>query len=258
MKLIGINLNYKTIIVTGIIILVGYLLWSYHQSRIDEMKQMINEEVKLRNALNDEIKTYQNERDEWVNEKLTLQTSLENLMDVYSSLTGNQKELVDRLNNVQKNQKTIAAALVDVEVSIDNLIHDGETEVNDDENTVEFSNINDNIEYRFLIGEVNRAFPNVEPTLNIKTLRIPNKQEVNFYWEDDKKEGYPTSFKITNSNPFIEISNMESYMIPEIRKDDILPSNWGKIKTWTKDNGDRLIIISGVSLISIGIGALVF
>lgn len=258
MTLLGININYKTIIITGVMILVGYFLWSYHQNQINDMKKSIEDEKKLRNALNAEIKRYQNERDEWVSEKLTLQTTIEDLTNVYSDLNENQQELVNRLNNVKNNQETIAAALFDVEVSIEELTHTGETEVDDDENTVEFTDINENIEYKFLVGKVNRAFSNIEPTLNIRTLRIPNKQEINFKWEDDKKEGYPVSFNVVNSNPFIETTNMESYIIPEIRKDDILPNKWDRFKLWTNEKSGKLIITTGVGLIGVGIGALVF
>lgn len=186
--------------------------------------------------------------------KKTLQTSLDKLGGLYDNLNETQKELYKRMKNVEKNQTTIAAGLIDIDLTISNLIHNGDVDIDENHNTILFTDKKDFFEYKFLIGEVIKANPLIKPTLNIQTLKFPNRQEVKFYWENDKKEGYPVSFSIINSNPYIEIINMESYTIPEINKVDINPTKWESFLKWGNKNKKSIYTIGGATVIGVGLG----
>lgn len=242
-----------------IILILGFMLifggsYRIYRNQINKKNLQIQNEIRFRNALTAELKTYQNKEDEWVNEKLTLQTTIDNLSKSYENLNDLQKDLLRRLKNVEKGQTTIAAGLIDLVATVDSLEHTGDTEVDEQYNTIQFTSFGENIEYDFLVGNVKKSSEILNPTLNIQQLRIPNKQEVHFYWENDRKEGYPVSFKITNSNPYISVLGMESYAIP-MNKTDISPTNWDKFKTWNKKN--KNIIIGGTVGTLVGAGIIV-
>lgn len=255
-KKITTNKSLILLIAGGLIVLLFGFAWSYHRDVIREKDNIIQNEIKLRNTLTSEIKTYQNKENEWVVEKKTLQASLDKMNGLFDDLSDSQKELVRRLNNIEKGQTTIAAALIDVEASINDLTHTGSVDVDDDENTILFKHGGENLKYSFLIGEVKKAFPLVEPTLKIQSLSIPTKQMVEFYWENNRKEGYPVSFKITNTNPYISILNTDSYIIP-MNKTDIDPTRWEKLMNWGNKNKKSLIGVGAATLIGVGIGVLV-
>lgn len=253
---ISLSLVQFFIIAFGIILIIGIGL-SYHKDQMNKKNKQIENEIKFRNALTDEIREYKNKEDNWVSEKLTLQTSLDNLSKSYNNLNTLQKDLLIRLKNVEKGQITIAAGLVDLVATIDELEHTGETEVNEEENTIQFTSINEYLEYDFKIGNVVKSNTEFIPTLQIKQLRIPNKQEVHFYWEDNKKDGYPVSFKIVNTNPYISVVGMESYVIPSIDKNELSPNNWERFVSWNKRN--KNVIVGGTlgTLVGLGIAVLI-
>lgn len=247
---IELNLSHIIAIILIIIIVFGVGI-SLYSKQISKKNTQIENEIKFRNALTDQIKQYQNKENEWVSEKLTLQTTLDNLSKSYENLNDLQKDLLKRLKNVEKGQTTIAAGLIDLVVIVDSLGHTGSTDVDELHNTIQFTSIGENLEYDFKIGNVKKSSEILNPTLNINQLRIPNKQEVHFYWENDRKEGYPVSFKITNTNPYINVVGMESYVIP-MNKTDVSPTNWDKFKTWNKKN--KNIIIGGTVGTLVGVG----
>ena len=64
-----------------------------------------------------------------------------------------------------------------------------------------------------------KTIPELRPLLTISNFKIPNKQFVEFHWEDDKTT--PIAFSVTNSNPLFITNNIESYAIPELIKEEI-------------------------------------
>ena len=81
--------------------------------------------------------------------------------------------------------------------------------------------------------------------MKFNKFELPNKQFVNFFWGDKKKD-YPISFSVSNSNDYFKTVNIDSYAIPQLQKDVVNPSAWGKITAWIKKSGGFIITV-GVS-----------
>ena len=120
--------------------------------------------------------------------------------------------------------------------------------------TVEFKNKTKDINYSF-IGNNVKPFDETKPiTLDILNLSFPNEQAIDFHWKDNKKEGYPIAFSVTNTNKYYNVYNIESYAIPNLDKEEIAPTNWQKFKKWVGGNSDSAVKIG----IGVGIGYLLF
>lgn len=65
----------------------------------------------------------------------------------------------------------------------------------------------------------------------INSLRFENEQTIKFHWLDDKEEGYPISFSVSNSNQYFMVNNIESYAIPALNKETINPNGWQRFST---------------------------
>jgi hypothetical protein len=244
----SVNINLSTLILIGIItfLLIGGG-WTYYQNRVDNLKKELATETKLKNALLDSVEYYQNKEKEWVAEKLTIQTSVENLKNLNNKLTENQKELVKRIEEIGKDYKIIAAALIKTQVKVDSLLLRTKPTIDTLKKTVAFADTykegKKEMSFSFTIGNVLPAFKNIDPYLRIDSLSFPNKQFVNFNWKNDKKEGYPVSFSVSNSNDFFKTVNIDSYIIPEVNKSELKPNNWQKFGKFIKGSGKTLITI---------------
>ena len=97
---IELNLSHIIAIILIIIIVFGVGI-SLYSKQISKKNTQIENEIKFRNALTDQIKQYQNKENEWVSEKLTLQTTLDNFSKSYENLNDLQKDLLKRLKNVE-------------------------------------------------------------------------------------------------------------------------------------------------------------
>ena len=89
------------------------------------------------------------------------------------------------------------------------------------------------------------AHLDVKPTLMFNKFLLPNEQFIDFHWNDNKKEGYPVSFSVTNTNQFFKTIDIDSYIIPNIDKEVLDPTGWQKFTKWTVKNG-KIIITVGV------------
>jgi len=128
-------------------------------------------------------------------------------------------------------------------VKIDSL-RNGKVTVDTTEGRINISDSLPEIQYSFDIFKVKPKFPNQNPVFKINYLFLPNKQFVEFHWKNDRKEGYPIAFSISNSNKYFKTANIDSYIIPEIQKDKIKPNFWQK--TWKGIKTTSPYIIGGV------------
>jgi len=233
-----------------IIILSQYGIIRLKNNKIADLTEKYKTEVKLKDALLDTVKNYQNSYKEWVAEKLTIQETVKNLEKMFGQLTESQKELINRVKEINKKNEVIAAALIETNFKIDSLRHDvlngGETKVDTAKKTVSFNNLaskDTTFKYNIEIGQVLPVKLNFTPTLLFRSIEIPNKQFVNFQWKNDRKKGYPISFTISNSNKYINVINVESYAIPPLDKVKLNPSGWQKIGNFFIKNGRTLLYV---------------
>jgi hypothetical protein len=237
------------LIVIIVAIILGLSATVYFQSKsIINLKNKVDTEVKLKDALLDTMKIYQNKEGEWTAEKLTIQETVKNLTKMYGQLTDAQKELIDRVKELNKKSDVIAAALIQSNVKIDSLLSTGKPIIDTVNKNITFPEVtNPDLQYHIQARNVIPAFPNVKPTLFIIDLNMPNKSLVTFQF--DKTKGNPISFSVSNSNKYIQIANIDSYAIPGINKDIVQPTGWQKTWTWIKKNG-TIIIVGTVGVVA--------
>lgn len=228
----------KNIIITVLIILLlylGYRIISGNSNHKVEMKKATN----LHRALTDSIMHYQNDNKEWVAEKLTIQASEKDLKDENLKLTYNQMELLEKVEKVNEKNQVINAALIKMKVELATIKNTKPVIQND--STIQFSDTTDSLHYVINVHSV-RPTTFGTPSLEIHEFSIPNSQFVNFNWKDSKKEGYPISFTVTNSNPFFKVYDLDSYAIPELEKTKVKPSFWNKLDKFGKSTGGKVLI----------------
>lgn len=228
--------NRWAICLVFIMLIVGSVIYNLQRNSIEELKTKHLTEVKFKNALIDTVGYYKNVYGEEVAVKLTLQTTVKNLLLLNDNLSDSQQDLLKRIKNVEKKNSIIAAALIDAESIIDSLLADGYVEINVADSSFKFTDSTEFLIYDILIGKAFPVIPDVDPTLMFNKLSMPNKQFVNFYWKDNKKEGYPISFSTSNSSPYFKTNDINSYVIPEINKKEINPTGWEKVGIWFKKN----------------------
>ena len=252
-----IKINLLTIIIV-IIGLVGVSWFGLNliSNKINSLNQKLTNEVKLKNALLDRVNHYQNKENEWVAEKLTMQAHLDDLKKMNNQLTSFQNELVRRIASIEKENKVIAAALIQTNTKIDSLLLEGKVTIDTIKHTVSFNDYYKNkgreFRYGITIGNVT-PIKFKQPTLYIDSLYFPNTQFVEFHWKNDRKRGYPIAFSVTNSNDFFKTANVESYAMPNLYKEKIDPNTWDKITMWLNRNSNSLIKFG----VGVGTGVLI-
>ena len=229
------------IIILALALIVGGTILNGQKNKAREKYEA---ELRLNNALDDSLRTYKNSNDELVYEKYTLQATNTQLKEVRDRLTENQKKLIDRVNELKKDKDVFAAALAQQKVVVDSLIQVA-TKIDTINNTISFDNTSDTIKYNITV--LNAIPAKGVPTLQINNLEIPNEVFIEFNWENE--ELYPVSFSLTNSNPMFKVNDIDSYVIPELKKEEIDPTKWMKIKNWFKENGKKVGIFLGGAIV---------
>lgn len=232
------KIDTKTIIIVilAILLLIGS---AYHFKVVGNHDTKLTQEKNLRNALSDTLKIYQNKEKEWVAEKLTIQTETKVLKDKNLVLSENQKELIRRVDAISKDNQIITAALIKLGTKIEGLENKNGIVLND--STVKFIEKNDSIDYDLRIHNV-KQYSHIKPVLEFKHFNLPNEQFISFQWKDkNKKEGYPVSFSISNSNSFYQIHDIDSYIIPEIQKELIKPTWYQKLGKFSKTTTGKIL-----------------
>jgi hypothetical protein len=121
------------------------------------------------------------------------------------------------------------------------------------DSTVQFAKKLEHIQYDFTFGNLkSRDFK--KSTLSINSLVFPNTQKIDFQWKDNRKEGYPISFSVINTNPYFKVTDIQSYIIPEIIKSELKPNIWQKIGQRSKTLGGKAVIFS----VGVGVGFLAY
>lgn len=212
--------------------------------RINNLKDKVETEVKLKDALIDTMRVYKNKEGEWTAEKLTLQASMKEMTKMYGQLSADQKDLIDKVKELNKKSDVIAAAVIKANIKIDSLLGSGKPLIDTVNKTITFPElINPDIQYVIQARNVVPAFANIKPTLFIQELRMPNISTVSFQF--DKVKGNPISFSVSNSNKYVQVANIESYVIPGIGKDIVQPTGWQKTWGWIKKNGSMILVGAG-------------
>ena len=260
---IKLNINLTTILLILIILGLGVFGGiKLHRNKVNNLNDKYESQVRLTNALTDRVKYYQNKEEEWVAEKLTIQTSLKNLENLNGKLSESQQELVRRIRNVERDNTVIAAALIQANVKLDSLLHEGDVIVDTTNKNITFidnyKDGNKEIQYNITVGNVLPSPTTATPTLSLNSLYFPNTQFIEFHWKNDKKKGYPISFSVTNTNEYFNVANIESYAIENLRKEFIDPNGWQKFVMWLDRNGNRLTWFGIGGAVGIAAGAMVF
>lgn len=253
---IKLNLNLTTLLlIATIVLLVFGGGWKLYQNKVDKLQDKLEAEEKLKDALLDKITFYKNKEKEWVAEKLTIQTSIKNLEKINGDLTSSQLELLLRVKQIQKDNSIITAALINTQISLDSLIHKGNTEVDISKKNIIFTDTTSkDLKYIFTIGKALPAYKDTLPTLTFNMFQMPNKQFIEFHWKNDKKKGYPIAFSVSNSNKYFKVVNIDSYAIPNLKKSDLDPNFWQKIGNWADKNKNAVISIGVAGIVGAGIG----
>lgn len=219
---------------------MGTIIYLQNKS-ITKYKNKYETEVKLRNALLDTMKIYQNKEKEWVTEKLTIQESLKNLEKINGQLTDFQKELLRRITEMNKKYEVIAAALIETNVLIKGLEFHGEPLVDTINKTINFTDSSkvdkEVVYYNITATKVVPAYPNIKTGLIFNKMYFPNKQFIEFHWEKNKKTNYPVAFSVSNSNNYFKTVNIDSYAIPDMKYEG------SKFDQWLAKNGKILLYL---------------
>ncbi len=237
------------LIVLGIIILLGIIIY-FQYNTIIKLKNNVQETENLYIALFDSINYYKNKNNELVAEKLTIQTTYNILKNNYDNLNNTQKELLDRILELDKKNKIITAALIKSEIKIDSLLiimgaNNIAINIDTINNKINFNNLQTNDSTFIFDIDVNNIYSmkNKKPELLFKSIIIPNKQFIEFHWNNDKKKGYPVSFSVINTNKYFKVYDIESYAIPQLDKSDLSPNGWQKLGLFIKKNGKSMFLI---------------
>jgi len=240
---------YAIALVIAVLIIGGLVFKSCEDAKI--IKEVKREESNLRKALVDTLTVFQTKEGNWGAEKRTLQADVKTLKDQNLNLNANQKALIKEVERQNKNATTIAAALIKISAKIDSLSNDNSI-VGD--SSVTFPYNTTDLKYNLTVFNV-KPIEFKKPSLTINSLEFPNTQTVNFKWKDeDKKEGYPVSFSVINTNKYFKITDIQSYAIPEIKKVELKPNFWQKTANFGKTTGGKIaifgagILIGGIAL----------
>ena len=234
-----------------------FFLWKIEKNKANNNETKYETELKYRKALTDSIHVYKNKEGEWVAEKKTLQESVSFLEKNIGDLSSSQKELLARIKNVEKSNTIIAAALIKTTVIIDSLNNVVSGIVDTTKNTITFKDSIPNLKFDFTAERVKPVNSALKPMLSINKIELPNTQFIEFHWKNEKKEGYPISFSVSNSNKYFKTYDINSYAIPELDKPTIKPNGWQKIGKWFKKNSEKVLYTAvGVAATVIVIKAL--
>ena len=250
----SLTINLSTIIIGIVLIGVVFFGVKYYNGRIDSIKTELQNEVTLKNALVDTLTIVKNKRDELQATKLTLQGTIKEVTDKNNKLNSDQKELFARIKEQDKKIITIAAALVKTTTKLDSIRKAQQVSVDTTKNTVTFFEDTPDLKYNLTGTNIRPVLINKKPTLIFNDFKMSNTQTIDFHWDKSKRENYPVGFSIANSNKNIFTTNVESWVIPEVNKDNIKPTGWQKFTKWTGQTGGKI----GTLGVGVGIGFLLF
>jgi len=242
----------ERLVIVILIILMGVGV-NYHLNKRSKDEKKYEMQVKLTEALNDSVTTYQTKEGNWISEKRTLQGDLGDLTEENLGLNANQKALLGTIHKMNKEwngEKEIwAAARIEYDQLIDslNVYIAGATDIDTTKNLITFAQLDttQNFVYDFDIYNVRPHPANKLPEIKINLLDFPNTQTITFTFDKNERKDYPISFSVMNTNDYYRVNNVESYAIPSIDKDLVNPSGWQKFGQWIKINGKYILVGAG-------------
>jgi len=244
----GITLNtIKNVVIIVLFLIAGIGAYFYFNNNA-KWNSKYNNEVKFKLALVDTLHQYKDEKGRWVSEKLTLQTSLKEYSDKNLVLTDIQKQLRDEVKTLSKDKDLISAALIKETLKVDSL-KNIVSKIDTINNTITFNDSTKDIKYNLMITNAKPFDKTKETDLLINELYFPNFKLIDFSW-GDKKTGYPISFSVRNSNIYMQTSNIESYVIPQLQKETVKPSFGQRLKNFFKKTGKDI----GIFLVGAVVG----
>ncbi len=249
------KIKISYVIIFFLLLIIGGGITNYFVSRkIHSLENKLTEQNNINAALNDTLHIYINKYNEITTEKTTIQANLETIKKRNNELTKNQKELITRIHKLTNEKNIIAAALVESQIKIDSLFSHTKPIIDTLGNKITFIKSDTNIYYNITTFNV-KPIIKLTSYLSINSLIIPNKQFIDFHWKDNKHyKQYPISFSITNSNPYVQTLNADSYIIPEINKRLLKPKGWDNIKFFFNNN-KKTVFWSAIGFLA---GSIVF
>lgn len=239
------SLTIKTISIIVSIVLL-FIIFNVGCNRIKNLNNDLKYQEKLVGALTDTMRQYRDINGNLVSEKKTIQADLDILKDKNVKLTDSQRELLERVKKLNKENKVLAAANIELRAKIDSL--KGIIGVVDTiHHTINFPYDDSNLVLDLTVGNVTPYNKLKETYLNINNITLPNKQTITFQWDNDNKNDYPISFTVTNTNKYFQVQNIESYAIPGLDKNQISPTRWQKFMKTLK-NGGKYGIAVGIGI----------
>jgi hypothetical protein len=215
----------------------------YHTSRVDKLKADKEISDNLNAALTDTLRVYAGENGTLKYEKLAMQADIKDLKNGNITLSNEKKDLINKVEKANKEKTVLAATVIKQKFIIDSLTNIIEDDGGwKDSTTVQFERENnDTINYVVRVSNV-KEIEGVTPKMVIPWLEIPNDITVTFGWDKNKRKDYPVSVTVENSNPLMQINNIEAYAIPELQKEDVKPNFWQKVKKGLKKIKDDIVV----------------
>jgi hypothetical protein len=211
----------KNLIIIGLIAMI-LMIFGFYNNKTNQKNEQLKQKDKLIIALNDTVKTYYDSNNRLVSEKTTIQSDIKYLENENLILKDNQRLLINEVKKINKDNHVIAAALIDMGIKLGSL-EANVGKFSEKDSSLLFTHKSDSLSYKFRITNVSPKFGK-KPLLFIDSLNLFNKQLIEFHWKDERKEGYPISFTVRNSNPLFKTYDIESYAIPELNKSTIKPN----------------------------------
>jgi seryl-tRNA synthetase len=243
-NMLTVKKHWRTISM-GIMIVLFFLMSFMYEGTLEERNKEITQTEQLMKAITDKMDSVVIENGKLMYSKKTLQASVKDLNSIKESLNDEQQNLMTKISKANKEKQVIAAALVKTKAELADI--KGKTNFIND-TTLALTMDSDSLSY--IIEVTGVAIAKDSPQHIIKSLVIPNEMYIDFKW-GAKKEGYPVSFSITNSSPYMNTYNIESYMIPEIIKDELRPTFLQKIGRFAVDNKTPFVIGFGAGAATI-------
>jgi hypothetical protein len=227
-KLRPVLLGLLALLLTG-----ASLLWQHqhYQQRLARAR----EQQLLQAALLSRMGAWQTADGHWHYEKKTIQASPAEVLR-QPGLTPLQRRVV---TVARRQPRVITAAVLIQRVTPDQPVVVPVASRAD--STVVFAVRTDTMR---VVARVSGVAPGPRPELRLDSLELRNEQTIVFQW-GEKKEGYPISLRVENSNPYFQQTAMESYAIPQLQKDEIKPTLGVRLRK----NGGVLLKVGGPALL---------
>lgn len=218
--------KYWAYIILLIIIIILIISGWSKNNKISKLETENN----IISVLNDSIKTYKNKLGEYTHEKQAFNVKYSSLEKAYNKLDANSKQLVDKINTLEKKNKLIEATNIHQEVVIDSLTNNKPI-VDKVKGTLNFVYDTPTLQYDFLVNTKLES-------LLIQKLKIPNELYISHKFSKDNK----ILVSVSNSNDYFKVNDIDSYIIP-------LDKNKFKLKPY--------LVVGGIG-IGVGIAGAIF